>query len=98
MDDSENKGPAACQRIIRNWTYTGTVLGRHYSLICFPGRNYFSQEGERLKKLMKFVENIAVYTAERSVGKSIPLCVHKVERPERLEELVKRCKENKGKD
>ncbi len=51
-----------------------------------------------MKKLMKFVENIAVYTAERSVGKSIPLCVHKVERPERLEELVKRCKENKGQD
>lgn len=72
MDDSENKSPAACKRIIWNGICTGTVLGRHYSLICFPRRNYFSQEGKRLKKLMKFVENIAVYTAERSVGKSVP--------------------------
>lgn len=46
-----------------------------------------------MQKLIKLVENISVYTAERSVGKSVPLCVHKVERPERLEELVKRCKE-----
>lgn len=51
-----------------------------------------------MKKLMQLVENIAVYMAERSVGKSAPLCVHKVERPERLEELVKRCKDNKGHD
>lgn len=93
MERGEDEGSSACKRIIRNGTYTGTVLGRHYSLICFPGRNYFSQEGEPLQKLIKLVENISVYTAERSVGKSVPLCVHKVERPERLEELVKRCKE-----
>lgn len=51
-----------------------------------------------MQKLIKLVENIAVYTAERSVGKSIPFFQHKVERPEHLEELVKRCKENKGYD
>ncbi len=51
-----------------------------------------------MQKLIKLVENIAVYTAERSVGKSIPFFQHKVERPEHLEELVKRCKENKGQD
>lgn len=98
MDDSENKGPAACKRIIRNWTYTGTVLGRHYSLICFHRRNYFSQEEDTLQKLMKLAENIVVYMAERSVGKSSPFFQHKVEKPEHLEELVKRCKENKGQD
>lgn len=51
-----------------------------------------------MKKLTKLVENIAVYTAERSVGKIAPLCVHKVEKPDRLEELLKRCKENKDRD
>ena len=51
-----------------------------------------------MKKLTKLVENVAVYTAERSVGKSIPLFHHKVEKPGRLEELLKRCKENKDRD
>lgn len=51
-----------------------------------------------MQKLMKLVENIVVYMAERSVGKSSPFFQHKVEKPEHLEELVKRCKENKGQD
>ena len=44
---------------------------------------------------MKLVENIAVYMAERSMARSTPFCIHKIEKPDRLEELVKRCKENK---
>lgn len=48
-----------------------------------------------MQKLMKLVENIAVYMAERSMARSTPFCIHKIEKPDRLEELVKRCKENK---
>ena len=48
-----------------------------------------------MQKLMKLVENIAVYMAERSMARSPPFCIHEIEKPDRQEELVKRSKENK---
>lgn len=47
------------------------------------------------RKIMNYMENIAVYLARRSVGKSVPWYMYKVQKPETLEKMLKEIeKEN----
>ncbi len=37
-------------------------------------------------------EKVAIYLAEKSVGRSIPTWMYDVKKPEKLEEMLKECK------
>ena len=53
---------------------------------------------ERRTQVMKtekynYAERLALYIAQRSVGKSIPLVVHKVPKPENLAKMLEKISE-----
>lgn len=46
------------------------------------------------KNKINYVEAIAIYLAERSVNKSIPCFIHKVEKPKDIEKVIEKICRN----
>ena len=40
------------------------------------------------KRIMNQMETMAIQLARKSVGKSVPWCMHKVEKPKELEKML----------
>lgn len=44
------------------------------------------------KRKYEKMEKVLVYLAEKSVGKSIPITLHKIQKPKKIEDMVKSIK------